>query len=50
MARTIKIGKHKLKVRNPVAASLVDPKYRQKIVKNKKNKKPKYKKDFIVED
>lgn len=50
MARTIKIGKHKLKTRDPNAASLADPKFRQKIVKNKKNKKLKHKKDLITED
>ena len=48
MARTIKIGKHKLKVRNLIAKALSDPKFKQKIVKGKKDKKPKYKKDLTI--
>jgi hypothetical protein len=46
VSRIIKIGKHKLKVRNLIAKSLADPKFRQKVVKDKKSKKPKHKKDL----
>jgi len=48
MSRVIKIGKHKLKTRNPIASSLRDPKFKQKIVKDKKFKKPKHKKDLLI--
>ena len=49
MARTVKIGKHKLKIRNPIAKSLAEPKFKPKIFKNKKNKNPKYKKELLEE-
>jgi len=46
MAREIKIGKHKLKVRNPIASNLSDPQFRQKVVKDKKKYNRKKKKLF----
>jgi stalled ribosome alternative rescue factor ArfA len=44
MARKIKIGNKTLKVRNPIASSLSDPKFRQKIAKDKRkySRKKKY--------
>jgi hypothetical protein len=48
MSREIKIGKHKLKVRNPVASSLSDPRFKPKVIKDKRkyNRKKKHEVDL----